>query len=80
MVQPMRSPIATGTGFLTDNDMVRGFKVHASVVDPLATPLVAEEIDIETANYSGRISAANDTGFTYMHSYRTASERLRGQS
>jgi len=67
-------PIATGTGFLTDNDMVRGFKVHASVVDPLATPLVAEEIDIETANYSGRISAANDTGFTYMHSYRTASD------
>jgi hypothetical protein len=68
------TPIATGTGFLADNDMVRGFKVHASVVDPLATPLVAQEIDIEEANYSGRISAANDTGFTYTHSYRAASD------
>lgn len=68
------APIATGTGFLTDNDMVRGFKVHASVVDPLATPLVAQEIDIERANYSGKISAANDTGFTYTHSYHTASD------
>jgi hypothetical protein len=38
--------------------LVRGFKVHASVVDPLATPLVAQTIDIETAAYSGRISAA----------------------
>jgi hypothetical protein len=68
------TPIATGTGFLTDNDMVRGFKVHASVVDPLATPLVAQEIDIERADYSGRISAANDAGFTYTHAYRTASD------
>jgi Domain of unknown function (DUF4382) len=68
------TPIATGTGFLADNDMVRGFKVHASVVDPLATPLVAQEIDIEEANFSGRISATNSTGFTYTHAYRTASD------
>jgi hypothetical protein len=67
-------PIATGTGFLTEDDLVRGFKVHATVVDPLATPLVAQTVDIETAEYSGRISAANDTGFTYKHSYRTASD------
>jgi hypothetical protein len=68
------APIAAGTGFLTDNDLVRGFKVHATVVDPLATPLVAQTIDIETAAYSGRISAANTTGFTYKHAYRTAAD------
>jgi len=68
------APIATGTGFLTDGDMVRGFKVHATVVDPLATPLVAQTVDIETAEYSGRISAANTTGFTYKHAYRTAAD------
>ena len=43
------TPIATGTGFLTSHNMVRGFKVHASVVDPLASPLVAQTIDIEIA-------------------------------
>jgi len=68
------TPIATGTDFLTNNDMVRGFKVHASVVDPLATPLVAQTVDIEAADYSGKISAANTTGFTYEHSFRTASD------
>jgi hypothetical protein len=66
--------IGMGTGFLADNDLVRGFKVHASVVDPLGTPLVAQTIDIETAAYSGRISGASDTGFSYKHSYRTASD------
>ena len=48
---------------------MRGFKVHASVVDPLATPLVAQSIDIESADYSGSISLANATGFTYTHDY-----------
>ncbi len=50
---------------------MRGFKVHASVVDPLATPLVAQSIDIETAAYSGTISAPNTTGFTYTRDFRT---------
>jgi len=68
------APIGTGPGFLADDDLVRGFKVHASVVDPLATTLVAQTIDIETAEYSGRISSASDTGFNYRHSYRTASD------
>ena len=66
--------IGSGPGFLADNDLVRGFKVHASVVDPLGEPLVAQTIDIETAAYSGRISGANETGFTYQHFYRTASD------
>ncbi len=68
------TPIGTGTGFLAAEDLVRGFKVHVSVVDPLATPLVAQTIDIETAAYAGRISAANTTGFTYTRQFATASD------
>jgi len=68
------TPIGTGTAFLDAGDLVRGFKVHASVVDPLATPLVAQTIDIETAAYSGRISAANATGFTYTRQFARATD------
>jgi hypothetical protein len=68
------TPISTGTALLASEQFVRGFKVHASVVDPLATPLVAQTIDIETAAYSGTISAANTTGFTYTHAYPTATD------
>ena len=67
-------PIATGTAFLARHDLVRGFKVHASVVDPLAIPLVAQSIDIETAVYDGKISAPNTTGFTVTHLFRTATD------
>ena len=67
-------PIGTGTGFLTSHDLVRGFKVHVSAVDPLAVPMVADSIDIETAAYSGRISSANAMGFTYTHNFFTASD------
>jgi hypothetical protein len=63
------TPIGTGTGFVTDQNIVRGFKVHASVVDPLAVPLVAQDIDIETADYSGTISAPSTSGFTYTHNF-----------
>ena len=68
------NPIATGTAFLASHDLVRGFKVHASVVDPLATPLVAQSIDIETAEYDGTVSAPNTTGFTLTHNFRTATD------
>lgn len=68
------TPIATGTGFLASHNLVRGFKVHASVVDPLATPLVAQSVDIETAAYSGTISAANSTGFTDTRTFHTATD------
>src|SRR5579871_1259784 len=67
-------PIGTGPAFLAAHDLVRGFKVHASVVDPLASPLVAQSIDIETAAYDGAISSANSTGFTYTRNFRTASD------
>jgi hypothetical protein len=68
------TPIATGTAFLTNHDLVRGFKVHASVVDPLATPLVAQTIDIEVAKYDGKISAPDMKGFTYTRVFRTAAD------
>ena len=50
-------PIGSGPAFLTSENLVRGFKVHATVVDPLATPLVAQNIEIETARYDGAISS-----------------------
>ena len=68
------TPIGTGTAFLTSDDLVRGFKVHASVVDPLATPLVAQSVDIEVAKYDGKISAPNMTGFTYTRVFATAKD------
>ncbi len=67
-------PIATGTAFLANHDLVRGFKVHASVVDPLAVPLVAQSIDIEAAVYDGQISAPNTTGFTLTRLFRMAKD------
>jgi hypothetical protein len=68
------TPIGSGTSFISNHDFVRGFKVHASVVDPLATPLVAQSIDIETAEYDGTISAPSMTGFTYTRTFHTASD------
>jgi hypothetical protein len=68
------TPIGTGTAFLDAGNLVRGFKVHASVVDPLAATWVAQSIDIETAAYSGAISAPTMTGFTYTHDYVHASD------
>jgi hypothetical protein len=68
------TPIFTGTQFLTDKDLVRGFKVHVSVVDPLASPLVAQTIDIENAKYDGKISMAGATDFTYTRHFRNAGD------
>ncbi len=62
--------IGTGPGFLTN--LVRGFKVHASVVDPLATQLVAQTVEIETATFDGLITAASATGVTYSRSFRNS--------
>ena len=68
------TPIGTGPAFLAANNLVRGFKVHVGVVDPLATPLVAQTVDIETAAYDGRISGADATGFTYTRNFVTPSD------
>jgi hypothetical protein len=68
------TPIGQGTSFLTNKDLVRGFKIHASVVDPLASPLVAQTIDIEIAKYDGGISAVNANTFTYTRKFNTATD------
>ena len=68
------TPIGKGTIFLTNKDLVRGFKIHASVVDPLASPLVAESVDIEIARYDGSISAVNANNFTYTRNFHTATD------
>jgi hypothetical protein len=68
------TPIGTGTAFLSNHDLVRGFKVHASVVDITAVPMVAQTIDIEVAKYDGKISAPSMTGFTYTKVFRTATD------
>ena len=63
------TPLATGTGFMDAHSLVRGFKVHVNVADPLAATWVAESVDIENANYSGYISGAANTGYTYTHTF-----------
>ncbi len=68
------TPIGTGPAFLASHDLVRGFKVHVSATDPLATPLLAQTIDIETAVYDGRISGANTTSFTYTRRFATVTD------
>jgi len=68
------TPIATGTGFLASQELVRGFKVHVSSMDPLAVPMVADTIDIETAAYGGHISNATGSGFTYTSQYLAAGD------
>ncbi len=61
-------PIGTGTSFLTNDELVRGFKVHVTV-NPLVSPMTAATVDIETAAYSGRISSVTDSQFTYTHKF-----------
>ena len=68
------TPIGTGPSFLAGNNFVRGFKVHASAVDPLATPMVAQSIDIETAAYSGTISQATTSNFMYTRNFPHAAD------
>jgi len=68
------SPIGAGPSFLANENLVRGFKVHASALDPLASPMVAQSIDIETAEYSGSISQANATSFDYSHEFVRATD------
>ncbi len=63
------TPIGTGTAFVTNGNLVRGFKIHASVVDPLVIPLVAQTIDIEIAKYDGSISGSSSSGFTYTRAF-----------
>jgi hypothetical protein len=68
------TPISTGTALLTSKNFVRGFKVHASVVDPLAVPLVAQTVDIEIARFDGTISNPTSSAFTYTRNFHTVSD------
>ena len=72
------TPIGTGPAFLAGQAMtpniVRGFKVHVSVVDPLAAQLVAQTVDIETAKFDGTISGTNATSFTYTRNFVHAAD------
>jgi hypothetical protein len=68
------NPIGTGPAFLSSEDLVRGFKVHATVVDPLATPLVAQNIEIETARYDGAVSSPDTTNFIYTRNFVDTSD------
>jgi hypothetical protein len=64
--------IGQGPTFLPN--LVRGFKVHASVVDPLASPFVASSIDIEIARYDGTITGSNTNNFTYTRNFQDTSD------
>ena len=64
--------IGQGTAFLSN--LVRGFKVHTSVMDPLASPMVASTIDIEVARYDGTISGSDLTSFTYMRNFANSND------
>jgi len=59
--------IGQGPTFLSN--VVRGFKVHASVVDPLAVPMVASAIDIEIARFDGTITGSTSSHFTYTRNF-----------
>jgi hypothetical protein len=64
----------TGAGIAFLANLERGFKIHASVVNPLAVPLVADTINIEIARFDGKISIPNGsvTNFTYTRNFNTS--------
>ncbi len=64
--------IGQGPTFLSN--LVRGFKVHACVVDPLASSFVASSIDIEIARYDGTITGSNLNNFTYTRNFQDTSD------
>jgi hypothetical protein len=78
------TPIGTGTGFFDGvtpgglPNLARGFKVHVSVVDPLAANFTADTVDIEIARYDGTVSAAASSGANYAHSFVTVEDNYSG--
>lgn len=60
-------PIGTGPAFLSN--IVRGFKVHVTVTDPLRVPLLAQTVDIEIARFGGSISSPGPTTFIYTRQF-----------
>jgi hypothetical protein len=68
--------IGTGPTFLSN--LVRGFKVHV-YGDPLETPLTASEVDIESAEFSGKVSGAATADFTYTHDFMRSQDNYTVQ-
>jgi hypothetical protein len=66
--------IGEGNVFLTSQQLVRGFKVHVGSLDPLAVPMTASSVDIETAAFGGHISNASASSFTYTSNYRAVGD------
>jgi hypothetical protein len=60
-------PFCTGTTCLSD--LVRGFKVHITVNDPLSVPLDAQTVDIEIARFGGNISSPGQASFVYKRDF-----------
>jgi hypothetical protein len=78
------TPIGTGTAFFDGKtpgglpDLARGFKVHVAVVDPLASSLTADTVDIEIARYDGSITSPTLSGFNYNRNFVTAMDDYLG--
>lgn len=64
--------IGSGSAFLSN--VSRGFKVHVTVADVLAKPMVAKEIDIQNGVYDGDLQNANATDFSYLKALWTQTE------
>ncbi len=65
------TPIGQGPSFLTGSNLLRGFKVHASVVDATAVPMVAQTVEIQAAPFEGRIANPTSTNFTFRKAFAT---------
>jgi hypothetical protein len=66
------TPIGSGPAFM-GTSLVRGFKVHASV-DPAATPMTAQTVDIEVPRFEGAVTASGSSGLTYTRTFTTAAD------
>lgn len=69
------TPISTsgGLAFLQAGNIVRGFKIHAQAVDVTASPMVAQTIDIETADYQGKITGSS-SGVVFNKTFNSPSD------
>lgn len=67
-------PIATGSAFLAAGPLVRGFKVRVTPRNPNSSQMLAQSIDIESAQFSGAISNTTLTGFTYTSQFSRSSD------
>jgi cytoskeletal protein CcmA (bactofilin family) len=67
-------PIATGSAFLATGPVVRGFQVRVTPRNPDSGQILAQSIDIESAQFWGAISHTTATGFTYTSQFSRSSD------